>query len=162
MRVSVRCAGVALAVAAQACASAGAPTSEATAPSAGAAERTAAAPAASRSAPKPSANFITEDEIKAAPGTLSNAYELVSQLRPALLQVRITPGMNTVRTPDQATSLPIVFSDGRRLGSIDMLRSVPRIDIKEIRYVNAADARGKYGDGMPGGVLQVVTNKGGR
>jgi len=160
MHAFVRSVGIALTLTLQACASAGAPATEAASPAAGAGATE--SPAAARAAAKPSANFITEDEIKAAPGTLTNAYDLISQLRPALLQVRITPGMNTVRTPDLATSLPIAFSDGRRLGDIDMLRSVPRIDIKEIRYVNPADARGKYGDGLPGGVLQVITNKNGR
>ncbi len=150
MRSSSRFSGVFLVAALQACASAGAPAVEGAGPSGGSGAMS-SEPAAA--AAKGTANYITEEEFRDAPYTLSNAYDVIARLRPAMLQSRITP------TARGSASLPVLFADNRRLGEIGILRGIAREVVREVRYFTAAEARGKFGEGVPGGVIQLIAYK---
>ena len=149
MRTAIRSVGIVFTVALQACATAGVPPAGG-APSGGSGSD-AAEPASA--AAKGSATLITEEELRDAPGTLSNAYELIARLRPGMLQSRITPGAR------RTASLPTIFADNRRLGEIGLLRGIARDNVRSVRYYNAAEARGRFGEGFPGGVIQVTIFK---
>lgn len=73
-----------------------------------------------------------------------------------MMQNRITPGKRG------SASAPIVFADLRRVGEIGLLRGVARETVREVRYFNAAEARGKFGEGLPGGVIQITIYRQGR
>ena len=80
--------------------------------------------------------------------TVDNAYDAVQRLRPNMLRARTTsaPGANQT---------PVVFVDGIRKGSIEYIRSIPRGEVQEIRYLNVQDATTRYGMNVPAGVLEV-------
>jgi len=142
-------AGLALALSVQACASAGA--SAAGDPSGGEDRALTREPASA--AARGTSDIITEKELRDAPGTLSNAFDLIARLRPAMLQARITPGSRL------GASNPTVFADNRRLGEPSLLRGIARENVRSVQYFNVAEARGRFGEGFPGGVIQVLIFK---
>ena len=48
-----------------------------------------------------------------------------------------------------------VFVDGLRKGSPEYLRSIPKAEVQEIRYLPVQDATTRYGLNVPAGVLDV-------
>jgi hypothetical protein len=96
--------------------------------------------------PRSSSNTLTRQELSTV--SVDNTYEAVQRLRPNLLRARTTsaPGAN---------QYPIVYVDGIRKGSIEYLRSIPRTEVQEIRYLNVQDATTRYGMDVPAGVLDV-------
>ena len=98
-------------------------------------------------------NVITADEIQTT--THVTAYEIVQQLRPEFLRAR---GVASIRDPrpERAT----VYIDGVRAGGLDILHSVSRDVLYEIRYLNGVDATTLYGIGHAGGAIQIVTRRG--
>lgn len=74
-------------------------------------------------------------------------YEAVQRLRPAFLRARTTsagPGF-----------LPVVYVDGMRKGSPEILRTIPTSEVAEIRYLTVQDATTRYGMNVEAGVLDV-------
>lgn len=98
-------------------------------------------------------NLITVDEIEAT--THVTAYEIVQKLRPEFLRGR---GASSIRDP--RPELAVVYIDGVRAGGLDILHSVPRDILFEIRYLSGTDATTLYGIGHGGGAIQVVTRRG--
>lgn len=96
--------------------------------------------------PRSASNLVTRQELSTV--TVDNAYDAVQRLRPNMLRARTTsaPGANQT---------PVVFVDGIRKGSIEYLRSIPRGEVQEIRYLNVQDATTRYGMNVPAGVLDV-------
>lgn len=97
-----------------------------------------------------SRNVITQQEIESV--NVSTAYEVVQQLRPHLLQGR---GQTSIQDP--GSSMPVVYVNGVRYGSPDVLRSMRSLDLREIRFLSASDATTRYGTGHVGGVIEVTT-----
>ena len=112
---------------------------------------TSAASAAPRLA-RGSANVIIESEIAAS--SARNALELIQQLRPTMFR-----GRNGA-TDEQPGGVEMgIYIDGTRASSRDMLTGVLSPTIREIRYINAADATTRFGTGHPLGAILVSTKR---
>jgi hypothetical protein len=96
--------------------------------------------------PRARNNVLSREEIAAAPVT--TAYDALDRLRPNFLRPHATGGR-------PATAYAVVFIDGVRRGSLEVLRSVAANSIVEIRYLTAADATTRYGLDVEGGVIDV-------
>lgn len=109
---------------------------------------TAARPVAARG----SANVIIAEEIAGA--GVADALQAVRLLRPAMLRGRSGSGN------DQSGSADIVvYLDGVKSGGPQSLDQVTAISIREIRFLNAADATTRYGTGHPMGAILVSTKR---
>ncbi|MDQ6690930.1 MAG: hypothetical protein M3Z18_10510 [Gemmatimonadota bacterium] len=95
-------------------------------------------------------NVITEQEISASAG--SNAFEVVSRLRPSFLKSR---GKSTVSS--SASEFATVYMDGQQLGGISTLRNIVASQVKQIRYYNLSDATTRFGMQNGSGVIEVTT-----
>jgi hypothetical protein len=93
---------------------------------------------------------ITQEELEGSMAT--NALDAIQRLRPNFLSTR---GPGTINAVDEGI---IVYANGIRLGGIDTLRDVPLVDIKEIRYMSAADATQRFGTGHSHGAI-LITRK---
>jgi hypothetical protein len=78
------------------------------------------------------------------------AWEAVARLRPELLRRR-----GAVSPSDETGGLPVVYVNGIRQGSPEMLRSIAADVILDIHYYTPAQAIVQLGYGHPGGVLAV-------
>jgi hypothetical protein len=102
-------------------------------------------------------NLITKAEIDSAPPELANAYELVNRLRPTMMRAR---GRSSGTSgSSSAAEQPAAYLDNQRLGNLDLLQTVIRASIQEIRYISATDAAVRWGLGHPAGVIQVITKR---
>lgn len=101
------------------------------------------------------ANLITQAEIEYA--QVSNAFDAIQRLRPRMLQKRMGPATDR----GEAAEI-VVYVDGARYGFLDQLSNIPAEKIKEIRYLNPADATTRYGTGHTEGVILVTSKNGSR
>ncbi|MEX2526934.1 MAG: hypothetical protein WEA09_04790 [Gemmatimonadota bacterium] len=101
-----------------------------------------------------SSTFISTEEIDARPG-LQTAYEVIEQLRPNWLRTR---GSVSLQAPAEA-SYPIIFMNGRRLGDMNMLRSIPISDVGSARFMSAREATTLHGTGYPAGIIDISTRR---
>lgn len=97
-----------------------------------------------------SSNVITRQQI--VDSQVSNAHDVISRLRPTFLRSR---GRTTISSG--APEYPEVYLDGQRYGEIESLKTLIVDNIKEIRFLNAADATTKYGTGHTAGIIEIVT-----
>ena len=98
-------------------------------------------------------NVITESEITAQNGT--NAYDVISHLRPQYLKTR---GRTTIQSqPTISTEYASVFMDNQFYGDLNTLRNIASINIKEIRYLPANEAVTRYGMQYGNGVIEIRT-----
>jgi hypothetical protein len=112
----------------------------------------------SASAPRASRqqDVITESEIVARASEASNALQIVQKLRPQMLRSR---GRVSPNDTSGEASLPKVIVDDVAYGTIESLANLNASQVREIKYMNAADATTKWGTGYMGGVIIVVTKK---
>ena len=96
---------------------------------------------------------ITEAEIAYERG-ITNAYEAVQRLRPAMLRKRMG-----ARTPEGPSADIEIYFDGRHVGPLESLSSIPVEQIREIRYLASTDATLRFGTGHTEGAI-IVTSKG--
>ncbi|MDH5235169.1 MAG: hypothetical protein OEW77_09410 [Gemmatimonadota bacterium] len=102
-------------------------------------------------------NFITKAEIDSAPPELANAYDLVNRLRPTMMRAR---GRSSGTSgSSSAAEQPAAYLDNQRLGGLELLQTVIRASIQEIRYISPTDAAVRWGLGHPAGVIQVITKR---
>lgn len=145
----------ALAACASSGASGGAPatrTPAVAAPAAAAAPAPAATAAPARRPARGSANVIVEAEL-AASGA-QNALEAIKLLRPTMLIAR--GGI----TSEQPGGIEIViYVDGTRAGNRDALTAIPVSRVREVRFLNAADATTRFGTGHNLGAILVTTKR---
>ncbi len=80
-----------------------------------------------------------------------NAYDIVQQLRPQWLRVR---GPTSLMEPQG--ELPAVYVDNVRYGDLEVLRDIPLIEIRELRFINGPDATNRWGTGVVAGVIEVI------
>ena len=97
-------------------------------------------------------DLITIDEIGQA--TSANAFELIQAHHPLWLRKR---GRNSILNDGEI----LVYQDNVRLGGIDVLRQMPLMSIRMIRYYDSTKAQQRYGTGHDHGVIQVLTLGGG-
>lgn len=97
--------------------------------------------------PNRSTNVLNEEEILQA--NSSNVYDLVSKLRPKWLYGR---GTKSFLSPE--ASVPIVYVNGVRHGTVETLYNLHVADISQIRYLSASEATTRYGlDHTSGAIL---------
>jgi hypothetical protein len=77
---------------------------------------------------------------------------LVREFRPSWLQSR-----GTMSIMDRTASDILVFLNGVRAGDLTRLRELRVEDLRELRFLGAADAQQRYGSGTAGGVIEVWT-----
>ncbi|MGQ0766411.1 MAG: hypothetical protein ACT4OZ_12180 [Gemmatimonadota bacterium] len=101
-------------------------------------------------------NLITEGEIAELGQGLESAFDIVERLRPTMLRSRAA----TFGTSQAGEAIAVIaYVDDVRLGETGNLRTVPRLQVREIRYVNATDATQRWGTGHGSGVIQVISRK---
>jgi hypothetical protein len=107
-------------------------------------------------------DVITQDQIVRSKTT--NAYELIATISPKMFTAH---GAATTRgdqppTPGRQALPVVVYVDNVKVGLIDELRTIGKIDLKEIRYLSPRVATDRWGEGHPGGVIYVTTIQGAR
>jgi hypothetical protein len=135
--------------------------------SAGCASSSSPATASASGGPKPSSTLITADEI--AHANVTNGYEVVQKLRPAMLGQRqiaslqgqggMGKGAPPIKGTDVASGQVVVYLDGTRLGDVEQLRGITALSIATLRYYSASEAQLKWGSNHFGGVIEVISKK---
>ena len=95
-------------------------------------------------------NIITADQISASQQT--NAYDVVSRLRPNFLKSR---GRTTVYA--QGSDYAAVFLDGQSFGDLSSLRNISAPQISSIHFIRGTDAVTLYGMQYGAGVIDIRT-----
>jgi hypothetical protein len=95
-------------------------------------------------------NTISGDQIVASAQT--NAYDVVSRLRPNFLKSR---GRTTVY--GKGSDYASVFLDGQSYGDLSSLRNISASQISSIHFIRGTDAVTTYGMQYGGGVIDVRT-----
>ena len=100
-------------------------------------------------------NVITAEEARET--SAYDAYQVVQLLRPVWLRPRAAPSLT-----NPGASYARIYVDNVPLaGGIRDLRNVASGDIFEIRYITPVDATTRFGTGHSGGVIMVITRRGG-
>ncbi len=77
----------------------------------------------------------------------ANLYDIVSSVR-----------SNWLRAPmGSQSSTPLVYVDGRRMGGVEMLRSISAQAADQVRYLTATEAQSRYGMSEARPVIEVVS-----
>jgi hypothetical protein len=105
-------------------------------------------------------DVITEDQIARSKAT--NAYDLIATISPKMFTAH---GAATTRgdqppTPGRQALPVVVYIDNVKVGPIEELKTLGKLDVKEIRYLSPRVATDRWGDGHPGGVISVTTVQG--
>ena len=95
---------------------------------------------------------ITAEEI--ATSQTATAFEAVRELRPHWLQAR-GPDLITV---GGRLGAQVAIDDVMR-GQLDELSAVHVGNIHEIRFIRASDATTRWGAGVQGGVIEIITKR---
>jgi len=96
-------------------------------------------------------NVITQEQISDLESL--DVFAIVQRLRPRWLQVR---GMSSAQGQAQ---IAVIVDSVRQQGSIELLRSMRGLDVRELRYLNARDATTRYGTDMTAGAIEVFTRR---
>jgi hypothetical protein len=102
-----------------------------------------------------SQNSITEEELNDLPA--STVFQAVQRLRPTWLHGRVS----TIRGASGERYYAHVFVDGLPRGDLEILNAMDVREVQEIRYHSASDATTRFGTGYPGGIIEVLTKRGG-
>jgi hypothetical protein len=110
--------------------------------------------------PKTDPDVITADQIARSKAT--NAYDLIATISPKMFTAH---GAATTRGNQPPTegrqALPVVvYIDNVKVGPIDELKAVSKIDVREIRYLSPRVATDRWGENHAGGVIYVTTSQG--
>jgi len=97
-------------------------------------------------------NLLTRAELASV--SANNAYEAIERLRPQWLRPR---GPTSVTQPEG--DWPLVYMDNVRAGDVSMLPNIPVDDIGEIRFITGSDATTRWGTGVTGGVIEIISLK---
>ena len=112
------------------------------------------------STPKPKfkrqPNVIVVEEIDAIRTEVSTARDLIQRLRPSFLRTRGASSFGNAANGAN-TPTPQVVVDGAPRGDVSALTQIPAMTVREIRYLNAADATIQYGTGYDAGAILVFT-----
>ena len=96
-------------------------------------------------------DLITEAEIQRA--SASNAYDLVSGLRPHWLTTR---GPDSIMRP--STEIQVVV-DGIKFGPVRDLRSLSPMGMVLLQFVDGPTASGRWGLGFGNGAIVITTQR---
>ena len=105
-------------------------------------------------------DVITEDQIVRSKAT--NAYDVIATISPKMFTAH---GAATTRgdqppTPGRQALPVVVYVDNVKVGPIEELKTLGKVDVKEIRYLSPRVATDRWGEGHPGGVIYVTTIQG--
>jgi len=95
-------------------------------------------------------NVLEGDEFERS--TALDAYALVQEFRPNWLRSR---GVISIR--DQSAGEVKVYLNGVSIGNVNELRQIRSDNVRELRFLGAAEAQQRYGVGHGGGVIEVLT-----
>jgi len=95
-------------------------------------------------------NLITRSELSRT--VASNAFEAIQRLRPQWLRPR---GPSSVSQPEG--DWPVVYMDNVRAGDVNVLATIALDDIGQIRFISGRDATTRWGTGVTGGVIEIVS-----
>jgi hypothetical protein len=114
----------------------------------------------STSTPSIDPDVITTDQIMRSKAT--NAYDLIATISPKMFTAH---GAATTRGDQPPTegrqALPVVvYVDNTRVGPIEDLKAIGKVDLREIRYLSPRVATDRWGEGHAGGVIYVTTAQG--
>lgn len=103
-------------------------------------------------------NKITREEILQAPGVVYTALDAVRVLRPQWLQQPLgrVASSDMLSGGGGATEI-VVYVDGVRQNAYDELRTVPRSQIWEIKFLDQNRAIILHGPGHEMGAIEVTT-----
>jgi len=87
-----------------------------------------------------------------AESTAIDVMALVQEFRPTWLHSR---GVTSIH--DQSAGQLRVYLNGESAGDVNQLREIRVSDVKELRFLPAAQAHARYGVGHEGGVIEVLT-----
>ena len=108
---------------------------------------------ASAEAQTASRQMVTAEQIYLSGG--STVFDGFQVLRSRGVTVRTTSSIQAgQRIP------PVLYLDGARLESLDILRSIGYADLDSLVYLDADDATLRYGTGHMGGAIIVRTKRG--
>jgi hypothetical protein len=105
-------------------------------------------------------DVITEDQIVRSKAT--NAYDVIATISPKMFTAH---GAATTRgdqppTPGRQALPVVVYVDNVKVGLVEELKTLGKVDLKEIRYLSPRVATDRWGQGHPGGVIYVTTVQG--
>jgi hypothetical protein len=107
--------------------------------------------------PRITPSLITNDEIEERAPTAQHAQEIIERLRPQWLRPRrgavSMSGMTTV------PAIRVYLNDIRQQGGTDVLRTILRDEVTELRFVNGVDASARYGVDHELGAILVRTRR---
>lgn len=95
-------------------------------------------------------SVLTAEEFEGTSAV--DAMALVREFRPNWLQSR-----GTMSIMDRTVSDILVFLNGVRAGDLIRLRELRVQELRELRFLGAAEAQARYGSGTAGGVIEVWT-----
>ncbi len=105
-------------------------------------------PAPAAHAGRHSPNLIERPEIDGS--TTLDAYALIQESRPTWLHSR-----GAISIHDPSAGVLQVYLNGQQFGDVTKLREIRVSDVKELRFLPAAQAHARYGVGHEGGVIEV-------
>ncbi len=118
--------------------------------STGAVAPTGGEPITAEPSPASNSNVLKAEEFEES--TAIDLMALVQEFRPTWLHSR---GVTSIR--DQSAGQLRVYLNGVSAGDVNQLREIRVSDVKELRFLPAAQAHARYGVGHEGGVIEVLT-----
>ena len=107
-------------------------------------------------------NVITKLDLDEGGASVVNALDAVQRMRPNWLRPSLgrqaTAGMiDASGTSSTNATEPIIYVDERRQPTLDILRTIPVLRIKEIKYMDQNKAVQMLGPGHEAGAILVST-----
>jgi hypothetical protein len=112
-----------------------------------------------RQSPVPATDpeVITIDQIAKSKAT--NAYDVIATLRPQMFTAHGAPttrGQQPSNAGRQGAPV-VVYIDNVKAGAIGELKTLSKLDVREIRYLSPRAATDRWGINHAGGVIYVTT-----
>ena len=109
--------------------------------------------AAANAAPKRgNATLITQSEIEAT--HLETIYDVIERLRPNWFRTR---GGRSEFTAASGSGMLKAYLNSTPMGDVNTLRSIQANSVKEVKFLNAADATTQFGTNHDSGAILVVS-----
>jgi hypothetical protein len=98
---------------------------------------------------------ITNEELQATRET--SLYNAIQRLRPEWLRSRGATSIASGMAGNQGADAINVYQDLQKLGSLDVLRSMPLTQAGSLKFYSAGEAQQRFGTGNPSGAIQIIT-----
>jgi hypothetical protein len=105
-------------------------------------------------------DVITTDQIVKSKAT--NAYDVIATLRPQMFTAHGAPttrGQQPANVGRQGAPV-VVYIDNVKAGPPSELKTLSKLDVREIRYLSPRVATDRWGLNHAGGVIYVTTTQG--